>query len=56
MLFDAQATPAEHGNAAVQAELDREGCDLVFLGTAGGGSRADMLRADELETPAGLDR
>lgn len=47
---------ADCGSAAVHAELDRAGCDLVFLGTAGGGTRADMLRAAELETPDGLRR
>lgn len=47
---------ADCGSEAVQRELDKAQCDLVFLGTAGGGTRAEMLRADELLTPDGLKR
>lgn len=47
---------ADAGSPPIQAELDRVGCDLVFLGTAGGGTVAGMLRAAELDTPEGVQR
>jgi len=45
---------ADWGAPAVQADLDRQGCELLFLPTAGGGRRDDMLRAETLDTEAGL--
>lgn len=47
---------ADWGSNAVHQDLDRAGCDLVFLGTAGGGTREEMLRAADLDTPEGLKR
>lgn len=47
---------ADWGSEAVLQELDRAKCDLAFLGTAGGGTRASMLRAVDLDTPEGLQR
>jgi predicted amidohydrolase len=45
---------ADWGAAAVQADLDRQGCELLFLPTAGGGRRENMLRAETLDTEAGI--
>jgi predicted amidohydrolase len=47
---------ADWGDAAIDRELDQAGCDLVFIGTAGGGTCAEMLRADDLLTAEGLRR
>jgi predicted amidohydrolase len=47
---------ADWGHPEVLQELDRAQCDLVFLGTAGGGTRAEMLPLTTLDTPEGRQR
>jgi predicted amidohydrolase len=47
---------ADWGHAGVLSELERTRCDLVFLGTAGGGTRATMLPVESLDTPEGVQR
>jgi len=46
---------AEWGSEPVQAELDRQGCDVLFLPTAGGGTREGMLPLASLQTEEGAN-
>ena len=45
---------ADWGAKAIQEELDRQGCDLLFLPTSGGGTRADMIPRASLQTEDGI--
>lgn len=45
---------ADWGSQAVLADVDRSGCDVAFLGTAGGGTTAGMLRQADLLTEEGM--
>jgi predicted amidohydrolase len=47
---------ADWGHAGVLQELERTRCDLIFLGTAGGGTRASMLPVETFDTPEGTKR
>lgn len=45
---------ADSGAAAVQDFLDRDKCEVLFLPTAGGGSRANMLARASLDSETGI--
>src|SRR5438093_357639 len=46
---------ADWGSQQVQRDLDESRCEVVFLGTAGGGKRENMVPLASLNTKKGIE-